>query len=193
MIANILSVYTMATVADIQAGVTWYPHASQVGHEIAGERGAGVIAALSPQKAWEGNVWAARALPIMRDSLKGVTAANRTKALRILDGEPWQDVLGGRKVRNFAECIETQGDTDAVCLDRHALAIYQARVPTDKELAKLFASEAFYKEVADVYRLAAREVNLTPAQLQAITWTTWRRVKAGRRGYILQYSLFDGS
>ena len=60
-IQAILATYDLATVAEQQNGVTWYPAAQQVAirladrYEISEAQAIGVIAALSPRNRWERN------------------------------------------------------------------------------------------------------------------------------------------
>ena len=148
---------------------------------------AGVIAALSPNNKWERNVNDAdrlcRAFTLgghsATDSVKVSTyGANKVKALRILAGEFPLNVLGGLKVRAFYQCII--GCNDSVCIDGHAYAIWAgdriATTKTPKISAKLYAA------IAVDYIKAAETINsilgsdYTAAQIQAITWLTYRRL-----------------
>ena len=81
-VANILSVYDDATGAEIAEGLDWYPRAHRVAATLGSvRRGAGNLAALSPQCDWERN------LDMAHDVYKGrtpryATAANVSKAKR---------------------------------------------------------------------------------------------------------------
>lgn len=160
------------------------------------ERAAGVIAALSPKVSWPRNVRLAEAmyrLYVDRDAngaakalaLPGVLGVNAFKAVRILwDGEDPREVLGGPKVRAFWWTIVNPDDPRAVVVDRHAVDVATNRVMTDLERGRLLRPAGAYERVAEVYRRAAVILSaeygrsITPAQVQATTWTYWRRERA---------------
>ena len=103
---------------------------------------------------------------------------NKRKALTILAGAQPLEVLGGLKVRAFYNCI--LGDS-GVCVDGHAYAIwlgsYVPTTKTPKISAKLYAS------ISAAYGQAAQTINsvmgtsYSAAQIQAITWTVWQRIR----------------
>jgi hypothetical protein len=114
--------------------------------------------------------------------------ANKQKALTILKIQrPTVDdvltVLKGRKVCSCFKCI--LGDSNEVCVDGHAYSIWAGEyVPTTKAPS---IAKRKYEQIQEDYREAARLVSLTetrnrhqgaikPAQLQAITWLTHRRL-----------------
>src|SRR5882757_7454397 len=86
---NILPVYRAARDEHIVAGLAWYADAHTFALSIAhGDvvKGAGVIAALSPQTSWATNmVIASRAF--VEGFASGQTGANVDKANRIINGE----------------------------------------------------------------------------------------------------------
>jgi hypothetical protein len=170
-------------------------------------RAAGVIAALSPRLAWRKNVeyaqlayvvWGAierdarQGLELLTDDTKAAVFAgmiptlnaNARKAYRILQGEDPELVLGGPKVTAFYWTIVNPDDPRAVVVDRHAVGIAFGRPMTDDEISKALGSQKRYSAVAELYRRAARIVSKdlgevwTPAQVQAATWTYWRRERA---------------
>ena len=99
------------------------------------------------------------------------------KARRIVNGENPCKVLHGWKTVNFYDCIVNAGETDAVCIDRHAIGICLGRVATDKERGELRATNTGLKKYnlyADSYRNVAKELNMLPSTIQAITWVSWR-------------------
>lgn len=183
MTRNVLKVYRRATAADIVDGRAWYAVAHELATELAPHdvrQAAGVIAALSPRLRWTGNVRAARNA-YATGHASGVLKANARKADAILAGADPADVLGGHKVRAFYACIVSAGtDPDAVCVDMHAHDIAVGRVTDDASRGTL-STISGYAAIADAYRSAARIITretgetITPAVLQAITWTTWRR------------------
>lgn len=193
---NILAVFFQASEAEIQQGKSWYATAFDTAKAIASrydlpggiETVAAVIAALSPNNRWERNVKDAESLirvytcggelDVVKVSSYG---QNRHKAIRILKGEAPLDVLGGNKVIAFYHCIA--GRFHSVCIDGHAFAIWSGqRVPTTKTPS---ISSKLYAKISEDYRLAAAVINSTTgscysaAQVQAITWVTWRNLFKG--------------
>jgi hypothetical protein len=114
-----------------QQGLNWYTAAYDQAVFLADYYGtysatqvAGVLAALSPQVSWKRNVELAESAIVSHLSglpITGQTGDNCAKAQRVLDGSSPLDVLGGLKVRAFYQCILAKGQTDSVCIDRHAL------------------------------------------------------------------------
>ena len=190
---NILAAFFAATDTEILYGSRWYADALSVCSTVAQATDlpvstvAGVTAALSPNNRWERNQRDAAALcrAFSSGTLADAAAVkvstfhgNKHKALRILAGESPLDVLGGLKVRAFYSCI--LGD-DAVCVDGHAFAIWLGEyVPTTKT-PKI--SPKLYASIAAAYGQAAETINTvtgsnySAAQIQAITWTVWQRIR----------------
>jgi hypothetical protein len=177
---HILQVWEQATDTEITAGAEWYPRAHKLAGEIFGcpSTGAGVIAALSPQCAWQRNI------TLAREAARGkrgsyVTASNWAKAQRIMGGEHWTTVLGprGPKVRAFAATIEDPWDALPVVIDRHAFDVAIGRPTSDSARQVVLSRVGVYDLFAATYRLAADLVGESPATVQATTWTTWRRLK----------------
>jgi hypothetical protein len=186
----------LASQADLAAGIEWYTRAERLGHRLADEYGCtfeqavGVIAALSPNNRWARNcadaeaviqAWAVGADP------SAVTVctygAMRVKACRILAmADPSQaaiaTILNGRKITAFF--LSITGRPDAVCVDGHAYAIWVGQRITTTNTPSLGVK--LYADIARAYVLVAKrsaalcgEV-LTPAQVQAVTWVTYRRL-----------------
>lgn len=187
---NILAVFFSANTAEVCEGREWYSNANEYAcalaykYNIHVESAAGIIAALSPNNRWSRNLTDAEAL-IQAYANGGdpgdvkVTTfnKNKAKAIAILEGADPLDVLGGRKVRAFYECIM---DVDAVCVDGHAYSIWLGqRVATTKTPS---ISAKLYEQIADDYRKATAQINnitgqhFTPAQVQAVTWVVWRNL-----------------
>lgn len=168
------------------------------------ERAAGVIAALSPRLAWRKNVEYAQLAYMQwvdiqkwRDNppdgdvaaaffagMIPTLNANARKAFRILNGESPEDVLGGPKVRAFYFTIVNPADPRGVVVDRHAIDITFGQVLNDQARGLALGRKGAYDKVAELYRRAARIISAelgevwTPAQVQATTWTYWRRERA---------------
>ncbi len=185
---NILATYDGATKADIETGTYWYLDAHGIAKDIAHEHRttpavvAGVIAALSPRLEWGANLNLAHRFIASGGLQSGYLKVGLAKAQRILDGDPEtiETILGGPKVRAFYDNIATAGRSDRVTVDRHAIDIARGRHQTDMTRGSLTVKQ--YEALADEYRTAARIIGggLFPAQLQAITWTAWRRQWGGK-------------
>lgn len=198
--ARILAVKLAQENSDLPASPVTFDGRQMRKQEI--RRAAGVIAALSPRLAWRKNVeYAQMSYMVYNDILKwrdnpisGQVAeshfagmiptlnTNARKAFRILNGEDPADVLGGPKVTAFYWTIVRPWSSESVVIDRHAIDIAYGKVMTDATRPTLKGKT--YAEVADLYRRAAKIISReldeiwTPAQVQATTWTYWRRERA---------------
>lgn len=194
----IKAVLMLASEVDMQNGKHWYQRAYDLAvrlmhvYDITLGQAVGVIAALSPNNKWERNcadaesiirAWHLRADPKL---VKVCTFnKNKEKAIAILnltDGysmsKDIQTILNGRKVVAFYRCI--MGSKDAVCVDGHAYAIWLGeRVPTTKTPS---IGKALHETITRAYVNVAKDSHaicgehLTPAQVQAVTWVTYRRL-----------------
>lgn len=166
----------MATPAEIAAGKRWYDDARHLASTLARTRGtlamaAGVIAALSPLTPWDRNK--ELAVRAFADGQASGTLTNSIRAAnRILAGEDPLDVLKSDKVRNFF--LSILGSPDAVCVDRHALEVYQGKRYADKDRPSV--GKRLYRDAAAAYVEAANRTPFTATQVQAITWLVWRRI-----------------
>lgn len=178
-VASVVDIWSKATDRDRDLGACWYPEAHRVAKDLCGDAatGAGVIAALSPQAGWTSNLEMARDLASGRRP-RMTTGANILKAERIMAGEPWRDVLGGPKVRSFAQCIEDPWDGHSAVIDRHAFDVAVGRVTDDAIRSLVLSRAGVYDTFAGIYRAAARDIGEDPCVVQATTWTTWRRLKS---------------
>ncbi len=187
----------LASAADIQQGKDWYQRAYDLSvsliHTYDGltlGQAIGVIAALSPNNKWERNCADAESMiklwHVGEDSRQAKVCTyntNKDKAARILelesvDTEAIQDILSGQKVVAFYRCIS--GFKDTVCVDGHAFAIFMGeRIPTTKTPN---IGKALYAAITRSYILASERsfdacgYGLTPAEVQAVTWVTYRRL-----------------
>ena len=196
---NIAGMLQLASQADILAGVDWYARAHKLAvrfiHAYDGltlGQAVGVIAALSPNNKWTRNcvdaeamikAWHMGADPL---SVKVCTFnPNKAKAAAILaltaddlETDTIAEILNGRKVVAFYRSI--MGDPDAVCVDGHAYAVWLGeRIPTTQTPS---IGVKLYADIARAYQLVAKRshelcgTTLTPTQVQAVTWVTYRRL-----------------
>jgi hypothetical protein len=194
---HIIGMLGLASAADIQQGKDWYQRAYDLSlsfiHTYEGltlGQAIGVIAALSPNNKWERNCADAESMiKLWHQGIDPRVAkvctynTNKDKAARILemesvDTEAIQEILSGQKVVAFYRCIS--GFKDTVCVDGHAFAIFMGeRIPTTKTPS---LSPALYAAITRSYILASeRSIDacghkLTPAEVQAVTWVTYRRL-----------------
>jgi hypothetical protein len=190
----------LASQADIISGLEWYQRAYDLAlrfiHAYDGltmGQAVGVIAALSPNNKWERNCIDAEAMiktwHIQGDynSVKVCTfGKNKQKAIEILslesvDTEAIASILSGQKVVAFYRSI--MGDKNAVCVDGHAYAIFIGeRIPTTKTPS---ITPKLFETIQRAYQLVSKRsvelcgVELSPTQVQAVTWVTYRRLIRG--------------
>ena len=198
---NITGILSLATEADIFEGKEWYARAHRFGvqliaaYDITMGQAVGVIAALSPNNKWERNC--ADADRLIEAYLSGHDLSltkvctyntNKQKAIDILsldteslDSEAIVSILNGRKITAFYRSI--MGDPNAVCVDGHAYSVFIGqRIPTTKT-PKI--GKALYETIQRAYCLVADRSyeicghKLTPTQVQAVTWVTYRRMLKG--------------
>ena len=199
---HISGMLMLASQADILSGLDWYQRAYDLSvrfiHTYEGltmGQAVGVIAALSPNNKWERNCVDAEAM-IKTWAIGGdynmikvcTFNPNKAKAIAILsldmesvDTEAIPKILSGQKVVAFYRSI--MGDKNAVCVDGHAYAIFIGeRVPTTKTPS---ITPKLFETIQRAYQLVAKRsadlcgVELTPTQVQAVTWVTYRRLIHG--------------
>jgi hypothetical protein len=199
---HISGMLMVASQADILSGLNWYQRAYDLSvrfiHTYEGltmGQAVGVIAALSPNNKWERNCIDAEAMIKTwaiggdYDMIKVCTFnPNKRKAIAILeldmesvDTEAIPNILNGQKVVAFYRSI--MGDKNAVCVDGHAYAIFIGeRIPTTKTPS---ITPQLFETIQRAYQLVAKRsadlcgVELSPTQVQAVTWVTYRRLIKG--------------
>jgi hypothetical protein len=188
-VRNILKVYRRATPEDTANGLEWYDRAKRHAKAISTKyfihthTVIGVMAALSPNNRWERNVKDTERM--CQAWVKGedlsdfkVSCYNtmKQKAWSILEDDLTDDDdiltrLNGQKIRSFYSNI--RGLTE-VTIDGHAyniaLGIRQGLTSDKTNMGK-----KLYREMQEAYVKAAKRVGVKPHELQAITWTTWKR------------------
>lgn len=184
MVRNILAVLGQAHDTEITDGRCWYQaaHTFAIGladvYDLPITHACGIIAALSPRIGWGANMRAAEAVCTGRKP-GAAFPDNVRKAERIRAGESPNDVLKGHKVTAFYANILRPRARDAsgpVTVDVHAVAAALGRVFHKPAAPPRIDRLRPYYHVAAAYRLAARETQFSPHELQAIVWVTWRRM-----------------
>ena len=183
----IVSLFHQIDLADVSAGVEWYAEAYGIACDYAERYGvsvgqaAGIIAALSPMTSWEKNVKDAERF--LATGARVHTEANMRKCERILAGEDVHAVLNADKTQNFWLGIVSQG-AEGVCIDRHAIDI--ALGVRHTEASRPTIGKRLYQAAADAYKAAAdmlnaEGANVTPAEVQSVTWAEHVRRWSGVR------------
>ena len=188
-VRNILKVYRRATSEDVANGLEWYDRAKRYASIISNLSGVnlntvvGVMAALSPNNRWERNVkdtermvWAWVKGEDLTDFKVSCYNTMKVKAWSILEDDLTDDDailtrLNGQKIRSFYSNIR---GLDEVTIDGHAyniaLGIRQGLTSDKTNMGK-----KLYRDMQSAYVQAAKRVGVKPHELQAITWTTWKR------------------
>ena len=188
-VKNILEVYNRATPEDIASGLEWYDRAKRYAKAISNKyfihthTVIGVMAALSPNNRWERNVKDAERMcqawvngEDLTDFKVSCYNTMKAKAWSILEDDLTDDDdiltrLNGQKIRSFYSNIR---GLDEVTIDGHALNIalgIRQGLTTDKTNM----TKKVYRERQKDYVAAAKRIGRKPHELQAITWTTWKR------------------
>ena len=193
---EIVAKFTLATSQEVQLGCDWYASAFQISCRIASkynirpEVAAGVIAALSPNNRWERNIidaeniikcWAAGGTD---EDVLAVTCCTystmKQKALDILTRDiPIVEILNGPKIIEFFNCI-TNPMLNDVCIDGHAYSVWFGQRLTMKQVPPIGKKlrQQIKTDYVDATTFINEELNeaFTPADIQAITWVTHKRI-----------------
>ena len=179
VVRRILATFDRATPGILEAGAQWYPSAGQIAASLVGEyvetaeKGAALLAALSPRTDWARNVAGAVSMA-MGGEAAHCMSANVDRAQRVLDADPCDaiavlDTGTAPKITAFARNIA--GDVEAVTVD-----VWACRVAGLDET--LLSRKGAYDAVAHAYRLAARRRGVDPSTMQAATWIVARNGRA---------------
>lgn len=189
-VRNILKVYRMATDEDMRAGIEWYARAFREARSISSRLAlpvstvVGVMAALSPNNRWERNK--VDAFNLCSAYVKGLTVDDlkvstyhkmKVKAWSILEDrlvadDAILDRLNGQKIRSFYSNIM---GLDEVTVDGHALNIARGyRVGLTDDDTNI--GVRLYRDLQAAYVRAAKRAGIKPHEMQAVTWTVWKRI-----------------
>lgn len=184
--------YGLATAEELNNGLKWYGKAHEFAralsliHNIPLIQVCGIIAALSPQQAWDSNLKQAKQF-LNNRTATGATAARIEKCFSILDTQDETEILeilskGAKflKTRKFFINIYAPERTNDVTIDRHAIAAMQQNnnnvAAMDEQSRQLTPKQYLFAE--SCYISAANKLNITPCQLQGIVWIVYRRLRA---------------
>lgn len=169
-VVNVIAAFRAAPPAAHERGRNWYPAAHDIAR-IVGDGdpriGAGVIAALSPNKSWDQNV--RLATDAGKRNIHGHVGDALGKVRRILNGADPETVLPpDSKTWNFFRCIFDPTDPDPIVVDRHAHDIAVNKIYGNRDRG--LSAAARYAVFAHTYRVAAVELDIIPQVLQATVW-----------------------
>ncbi len=176
--ANIGKVFENATIKDYQEGLKWYADAHDFANGLANTYGignmkvAGIIAAMSPMKSWDINKKITE--EFISCGTSSHTYSQTKKAKNIYCGDETktyiETTLGGLKTINFFNNIFNPSDENHLTIDRHHLYISTG---LDLQVCTIKQYEFIKKRTI----MFSKSINLTPCNLQAILWVTWKRMK----------------
>jgi hypothetical protein len=156
----------------LRAGKAWYDRAHEIAHEVGKgdvHKGAGIIAALSPQKGWEQNVDMAKQMVSKGPKDLAQYPVQIKKATRIHEGEHPKDVLGGMKETSFYHNIADPNDPHHVTIDRHAHDVAVGKKYGSAERG--LGTAGRYSTFHGAYNAASEKLGIeTPSRLQAGVW-----------------------
>lgn len=191
-VRNILKLYRKANADDITAGLEWYDRAKRAAllmshkYDLPVTTIVGVMAALSPNNRWERNVRDAEHMvycytnnSTKEDAFTGVCTYtnNKQKSWDMLleQMETHDEILAklnGQKTRSFYSNII---GLDEVTIDGHAYNIARnQRVNLTDDKTNI--GKRLYRELQAAYIRAAEIAGVKPHEMQAITWTAWKRI-----------------
>lgn len=170
---TIVRTFGTATPEQIIAGMVWYGTTQDLVYVLS-ERSqytinqvACAMAQLSPRLRWSQNVDSVEILVMTGDLPRYVMSGPAKRARKALIAADPFATFGKKalKTQNFARNI--MGDENAVTID-----VWMARlVGVSERQLKLVG---VYEALAHCFRLAAKRLGISPAQLQAVVWTVVR-------------------
>lgn len=181
MNSNILRTYELATPEQTARGLAWYESMNRWTHTVARlynftpEQTAGVIAILSPRNYLTRN---------LQDTIKVLTCirrgwnpgtislhstnSNKYKAFQFARGE--LQTVPGIKVSSFYDNILHPHTSARVTVDVWAIRVYLG----DYTCPVKPITPRLYRAIESEYIESARVLEISPVELQAITWVTAR-------------------
>lgn len=194
-INNVLRFYALAQLSEVTEGLNWYNEAHRYSRDLASRfnlsvsQVAGIIAAFSPQTGWQENKRFALTFLINPNTrIKSFTQT--LKATNILKLKSEADIYHALSVNDaawktkafFLNILNPDIVTD-VTIDRHAIACCIQKPEKVEALSEQYGklTKKQYDFFQAVYVEAAKQLDILPQQLQAITWTVYRRLRKLRQ------------
>lgn len=195
MAKQINKLYRSATNEEALEGAGWYVQAHEICKLIGQKyncplpKVVGVIAALSPATNWQQNVADSHNLILAwchgfnPDEVVCTTyGPNKAKAIRILNlnssnEREIEQVLLHKSPINKTACfylnILHPDNDELVTVDRHAIRIALGDGPGVDDICM---TPKRYRNIAESYQIASKELDISAIQLQAIVWCAYRRL-----------------
>jgi hypothetical protein len=172
MTANVLEIWGTATDEQITAAHDWYPMARNLALVIGRgdiRMGAGIIAALSPQKSWAVNQ--RLAWRTLSGVVSGQVGDAVRKTQRIMSGEDPDSVLPkGLKTWHFYHNILEPENSEFVTIDRHAYRAATFEWDNGSPVIK----PKIYSQLLTAYQQGARIARVPAPAFQAGCWIAAR-------------------
>lgn len=182
--------YGLAAPHEIESGLAWYQSAHEHACTLSSMYGiplqaaAEIIAALSPNVRWERNVADAYTLcgvlaagGALESIRINTYSANRAKAGAIfraaVAGLPYAGILSGPKVTRFGATIAAPWESHGITVDVHAFSVASGKRFTTKDVS---IGAVNYRTCERAYLTVGAELGIAGHQVQAITWTVWKRL-----------------
>lgn len=182
-LGNIFTVYCRADKWDREWGMSAYEKyhdkinkiSDDASIHVGSETACGIFAALSP------NIDEASNFKALRKMLNGGDVSsipgypkNIGKAIKILHGSDPLEILSGNKTRAFfLNLWDFSNTAHPVVVDAHMYSVWRLRRFKVTE-AKI--SDEEYKLASRDFGIVASHLDIRPNQLQAICWSTWKRI-----------------
>lgn len=191
VVNSILRFHALASLDETIEGLDWYQSAHNYCKELAARYNvsvsqvAGIISAFSPQCGWQENKRFALSFLINPNKVTR-NEMQTTKARKILTLTSEADIYRSLSLNDaawktkafFLNMLNPTVLTD-VTIDRHAIAICIQHPNKTAALSDTYSKMTVtqYRFFERCYIAAAVKVGLLPQQLQAITWTVYRRIR----------------
>ena len=180
---HILNWYNKASGIELVQGLDWYEDANEYAMYLADKynvidlfKVSQVIALLSPQVDWETNKKNAEKIidcwyssyDFM--SLKiFATEVQKANCIDCLNGD-YSIPVTALKTRSFAINIYNPSIRDCITIDRHATKV----ALNDLKAGGVALTKKNYFEISKAYKAVSLKLGITPSQLQAVTWITYK-------------------
>jgi hypothetical protein len=194
-VKNILSIYLLASLSEIEEGKQWYYNAHNLCRAMSDKYNlplhtiVGILSALSPGTNWNQNIIDCNGLCSLLAAGKDIhkitcTTYNNNKLKagyiyahpELTDNEVYIVLLGFRKHVNktasfYLNILHPEQDNN-ITIDRHSFRVNLGLSDTPD----IALTEKRYRVMQLAYINASKNINVNAIQLQAITWLTFRRI-----------------
>lgn len=195
VINSIIRFFNKANVDEIREGLNWYNDANDHCKQLVSRFNlplqvvVGIVAAFSPQTDWLSNKRYALSF-LINPTARYKSLAQDTKARTIAKLNNERDIYNALsvadkayKTKAFFLNILNPDIVTSVTIDRHAIAVCIQSTDKVEALSDDYGklTKAQYEFFERCYAKAALKLDILPQQLQAITWTVYRRLRELRQ------------